>query len=63
MKIPNHNQCIDNANNTGWSPSFNFTMEAPPNVTLVSPNTGNRTTSSSMDLSQIIIVISELSIY
>ena len=29
--------CIDDSNNAGWSDIYNFTIEAPPNVSLINP--------------------------
>ena len=41
--------CIDNANNTGYSTTFNFTMEAPPNVTLNYPENESYVNTSTID--------------
>jgi len=43
-------KCKDNANNTAQSSTVNFTVKAPPRVTLVSPPTGNITNSSTVQV-------------
>ena len=58
--------CSDNANNTGFSTAFNFTMEAPPNVSLVTPENEHFSNTSTISFTYFVddpIGITNCSIY